>query len=46
MGVIEHEIQHYTWIQIKVKVQLVVGKDMDGNKHERLSDITLRQKLK
>jgi hypothetical protein len=31
--------------QIKVKEQLVVRKDMDVNEHERLSNITLRQKL-
>ena len=32
--------------QIKVKEQLVVRKDMDVNEHERLSNITLRHKLK
>ena len=32
--------------QIKVKKQLVVRKDMNVNKHERLSNITLRHKLK
>ena len=33
--------------QIKVKEQLVVRKDMNVNmKHERLSNITLRHKLK
>ena len=32
--------------QIKVKEQLVVRKDMDVNEHERLSNITLRYKLK
>ena len=45
----EHEretIKHYTQIQIKVKEQLVVRKGMDVNKHERLSNITLRYKLK
>jgi hypothetical protein len=31
---------------IKVKEQLVVRKDMDGNEHERLSNFTLRNKLK
>jgi hypothetical protein len=31
-------------IQIKVKEQLVVRKDMDVNEHERLSNITLRHK--
>jgi hypothetical protein len=31
---------------IKVKGQLVVRKDMDVNEQERLSNITLRQKLK
>jgi hypothetical protein len=38
-------IQHYTQTHIKVKEQLVVRKDMDVNEHERLSNITLRQKL-
>jgi hypothetical protein len=38
-------IQHYTWTQI-IKEQLVVRKDMDVNDHERLSNITLRHKLK
>ena len=38
-------IQHYTQTQIKVKEQLVVRKDMDVNKHERLSNITLRHRL-
>ena len=32
--------------QKKVKEQLVVRKDMDVNEHERLSNITLRHKLK
>ena len=32
--------------QIKVKEQLIVIKDMDVNEHERLSNITLRHKLK
>ena len=36
----------YTQIQIKVKEQLVVIKDIDVNEHERLSNITLRYKLK
>ena len=31
---------------IKVKEQLVVRKDMDVNEHERLSNITLKYKLK
>ena len=30
----------------KVKEQLVVRKNMDVNEHERLSNITLRHKLK
>ena len=30
----------------QVKEQLVVRKDMDINKHERLSNITLRHKIK
>ena len=30
----------------KVKEQLVVRNDMDVNEHERLSNITLRHKLK
>ena len=32
--------------QIKVKEQFVVRKDIDVNEHERLSNITLRHKLK
>ena len=32
--------------QIRVKEQLVVRKDMDVNKHERLSNIALGHKLK
>jgi hypothetical protein len=32
--------------QIKVKEQLVVRKYIDVNEHERLSNITLRHKLK
>jgi len=39
-------LQHYTQTQIKVKKQLLVRKDMDVNEHERLSNITLRHKLK
>ena len=39
-------IQHYTQTQIKVKEQLIVRNDMDVNEHERLSNITLRYKLK
>jgi hypothetical protein len=31
---------------MKEKEQLVVRKDMDVNEHERLSNITLRHKLK
>ena len=27
-------IQHYTYIQIKVKEHFVVRKDIDGNEHE------------
>ena len=49
MDVNEHEretIKHYTQIQIKVKEQLVLRKDMDVNEHERLSNFTLRHKLK
>ena len=47
MDVNEHEtIQHYTQTQIKVEEQLVVRKDMDINEHERLSNITLRNKVK
>ena len=47
MDVNEHEtIKHYTQTQIKVKKQLVVRKYMDVNEHERLSNITLRHKLK
>ena len=36
----------YTQTQIKVKEQVVVRNDMDVNEHERLSDFTLRHKLK
>ena len=32
--------------QIKVKEQLVVRNDLDVNEHERLSNFTLRHKLK
>ena len=39
-------IQHYTLTQNQVKEQLVVRKDMDVNKHERLSNITLWHKIK
>jgi hypothetical protein len=47
MDVNEHEtIQHYTQTQIKVKEQLVVRKDIDVNELERLSNITIRHKLK
>jgi hypothetical protein len=35
-----------TKTQIKEKEQLIVNKDMDVNEHDRLSDITLRHKLK
>ena len=35
-----------TKIDIKVREQLVVTKDMDVHEHERLSDITLRHRLK
>ena len=45
MDVNEHG-RLYTLTQIKVKEQLVVRKDMDVNEHERLSNITLRHKLK
>jgi hypothetical protein len=31
---------------MKIKEQLVVRKDIDVNEHERLSNITLRHKLK
>ena len=33
-------------ISIKVKEQIVVRKHIDVNEHERLSNITLRHKLK
>jgi hypothetical protein len=39
-------IQCYTWTQIKEWEQLVVRKDMDVNRHERLSTVTLRNTLK
>jgi hypothetical protein len=32
--------------QIKEKEQIVIKKDMDENEHERLTNITLRHKLK
>jgi hypothetical protein len=35
-----------SFLTIKVKEQLVVRKDMDVKEHERLSNITLRHKLK
>ena len=39
-------IQLYTYTQIKVNEQLVVRKDMDVNELQRLSNFTLRHKLK
>jgi hypothetical protein len=39
-------IQHYILTQIKVKEQLVVRKGVNVNEHERLSNITLRRRLK
>ena len=47
MDVNEHErlLQHYAQIQIKIKEELVVRKDMDVNKHDRLPNITLTHKL-
>ena len=39
-------IQHYTQTQIEVKEQPVVRKNMDVNEDERLSNITLRHRLK
>ena len=46
MDVNEHKtIQHYTRIQIQVKEQLVVKKDMDVNEYERLSNITRGHKI-
>ena len=39
-------IQHYILTQIKVKEQLVVRNGVDVNEHERLSNITLRHRLK
>jgi hypothetical protein len=39
-------IKLYTYIQIKVKEQLVVRKDLDVNEKERLSNMTLTHKLK
>jgi hypothetical protein len=35
---------HYT--ENKIKEQLVVRKDIDVNEHEKLCNITLRQKIK
>ena len=47
MDVNEHEsIQHYTQTQTKVKEQHVVIKDMGVYEHERVSNITLRHKVK
>jgi hypothetical protein len=37
---------HHSWTRIKVKEQHVIKTDMDVNKHERLHNITLRNKLK
>ena len=45
MNMRDHQTLHL-YTQIKVKKQLVVRKDMNVNKHERLSNITLRHKLK
>ena len=39
-------IQHYTQTHIEVKEQLVGRQNMDVTKHERLSNITLRHRLK
>jgi hypothetical protein len=39
-------IQHYTKAQIKGKEHLVVRKGMNVNTQEKLSNITLRHKLK
>jgi Arc/MetJ family transcription regulator len=39
-------MQHYTQTQIEVKEQLVVRKNMDVTKHERVYNITLRHRLK
>ena len=36
-------IQFYSQMQIKVKEQLVVRKDMDVNEHERLSNFTVNK---
>ena len=47
MDVNEHEtIKLYTLTQIKVKEQLVVRNDLDVNEYDRLSNFTLRHKLK
>jgi len=48
MDVNEHErLSNITLkIQVKVKEQFVVRKDMDVNEHERISNITLRHTLK
>ena len=46
MDVNKHDIQHHSKKQVKVKEQHVIRTDMDVNKHERLSNITLRNKLK
>jgi hypothetical protein len=39
-------IQHYTQTQIEVREKLVVRKNMNVNEDERLSNITLRHRLK
>ena len=39
-------IQHYTQTQIEVTEQLVVRKNMDVYEHERLYNITRRNRLK
>ena len=39
-------IQHYTQTQIEVMEQLVVRKNRDVTEHERIYNITLRNRLK
>jgi uncharacterized membrane protein len=41
-----HILSYYKLFQTKVKEQLVVRKDMDVNEHERLTSISLGNKLK
>ena len=46
MNMTDYPTLHLDTSQIKENKQLVVRKDIDVNEHERLSNITLRHKLK